>query len=133
MNLFDIAKLESELAELEKETTKDGFWNNQKDSEIVLNKIKNIKNKTLTYNKLEEELKNLKDLTELVELEYDKEIINEIIKNTIEVEKQVEKFEIETLFVGKYDKDNALVQGYYEFEVRNYSNKKTKYVKSKLF
>ena len=43
MNLFDIAKLNNELSILESETLKDGFWNDAKNSSIVLQKIKTIK------------------------------------------------------------------------------------------
>ena len=45
MNLFDITKLKTELANLEEETLKEGFWNDSKNSGIVLQKSKTIKNK----------------------------------------------------------------------------------------
>ena len=106
---FDIIKLENELKTLESKTTMEGFWNDQVQSNKVVNRIKNIKNKCETYNKLDKELKNLKELAELITLEYDDSIAHDIIKNIKKIETDVEKLEMQTLFSGKYDSNNAIV------------------------
>ena len=46
MNPFDIAELEKQLQELEKQTMEANFWNDNKNSSKILSQIKNIKNKT---------------------------------------------------------------------------------------
>ena len=104
---FDIPKLEKELSELEKQTTENGFWDNQKESNKVLSKIKNIKSKTAKYKELETEFANILELIELVETEYDEELASEIISNNLE--KELEKFELQTLLSGKYDNNNAIL------------------------
>ena len=104
---FDIPKLEKELSELEKQTTENGFWDNQKESNKVLSKIKNIKSKTAKYKELETEFANILELIELVETEYDEELANEIISNNLG--KELEKFELQTLLSGKYDNNNAIL------------------------
>ena len=71
MNLFDISKLENELSDLEKQTMQDGFWNDSKKSSIILQKIKTLKNKVETYNKLNIELNNLIEMSDLVMQELD--------------------------------------------------------------
>ena len=109
MSLFDIPKLEEELNNLEKETIDPEFWNDQKNSQKILGNIKILKRKISKYNELKSELKNLKELTELVNIEADEEISKEIIKGTSKAEKDLEKFEIETLLSGKYDSNNAIV------------------------
>ena len=78
---FDVTRLEKELKELEIETVKDGFWNDQKKYNIIISKIKSIKRKCEAYRKLEDEANNLKDLAELVTLEYDESLANDIVKN----------------------------------------------------
>ena len=45
MSPFDIPGLKKEIEELEKETIKDGFWNDIKNSSATLTKLKQIKNK----------------------------------------------------------------------------------------
>lgn len=109
MNLFDIAKLEKDLEELEKETMKENFWGDSKNSSKVLGKIKTIKNKCSSYRNLEIELTNLLELTELAELENDEEVAKDIIKTTKKTEKELEKLEIATLLSGKYDNNNAII------------------------
>ena len=109
MNLFDIAKLNKELKELEQQTIQENFWNDTKNSSKVLNKIKNLKGKTSEYQRIENEINNLEELTELIELEPDEELIKEIIKNTNKIQKDIEKFEINTFLSGKYDSNNAIV------------------------
>ena len=106
---FDIAKLENELKKLENETMKDGFWNDQKQSNIVISKIKNIKSKCETYRKLEDEVNNLNDLSELMKIEFDENLSKDIINHIKKLQKDIEKLELETLLSGKYDKNNAII------------------------
>ena len=109
MSLFDISKLETELKDLEAQTLKEDFWRDTKQSNKVLAKIKSVKNKVNEYKTIESEIQNLKELTELVNLEPDEEMAKEIIKNTKKTEADVEKFEVATLLSGKYDSNNAIV------------------------
>lgn len=109
VNLFDIAKLEEQLQILEKQTMEENFWNDNKHSSKILTQIKGIKNKTNEYEKLENEIINLQELTELLQLEPDEEIAKDILKNTNKLQKEVEKFEITTFLSGKYDSNNTIV------------------------
>ena len=109
MFLFDIPRLENELAELEKETSNPDFWNNSENTQKVLAKIKKIKNKYTKYKELEKEINNLIELAEMIKLEYDEELAIDVTKNYKKQEKNLEKLELETLFSGKYDSNNAIV------------------------
>ena len=109
MSHFDIKNLEIKLKELENQTMKTNFWQDVQNSNKVLIDIKKIKNKVINYSKIEKELTNLKELTELVELEPDNDIVKEIIKNTNKLEIDIKELEIQTLFTGKYDNNNAII------------------------
>jgi len=109
VSLFDIDKLEIELKDLENKTIEENFWNDQKNSQIVLNKIKSIKSKVNKYRKEQNEITNLEDMIELIKLEYDEEIAKDIIKNIKVLENNINKLELETLLSGKYDKNNAIL------------------------
>ena len=106
---FDITGLESKLAELEKQTLIDGFWNDTAQSSVILAKIKSLKSKSTLYHKLEADLRNLEELTELVILENDNQMAKDILKNTASIQVEFDKFELSTLLSGKYDKNNAIV------------------------
>lgn len=109
MNLFDVSKLKLDIDELEKKTAVEGFWNNSKDSGKVLQQIKSLKNKCNLFDKIISELNNLTELTELLEIEEDIDLANELLKNTKVLQKDLEKFEIQTLLSGKYDNNNAII------------------------
>ena len=109
MNLFDIDKIETELKELENQTIQEGFWNDSKTSSKVLTRIKQLKSKCTSFRKIETEIQNMQELTELVELEPDEDVAKDILKNTKKIEKELEKLELETLLSGKYDENNAIV------------------------
>ena len=109
MNLFDIDKIEAELKELEDQTIQEGFWNDSKTSSKVLARIKQLKSKCTSFRKIETEIQNMQELTELVELEPDEDVAKDILKNTKKIEKELEKLELETLLSGKYDENNAIV------------------------
>lgn len=106
---FDISKLENNLKELEAETVKPDFWGDSKNSNKILGEIKSLKGKCTKYRDLEAEINNILELLELLKLEYDEELADEMVKDIRKIEKAMEKFEIETLLSGKYDKNNAIL------------------------
>lgn len=106
---FDIEALESNLKELEAKTMESDFWEDSKKSNVILSKIKSIKNKTTKYRELEGEINNIIDLIELLKIEYEDDLANEMVHDIKKIEKKLEKFEIETLLSGQYDKNNAIL------------------------
>ena len=109
MSHFDIANKEKELKSLEDETTQEGFWNDSKNSSIILKKIKTIKDKCTKYHSIKDNISNLLEMTELVLLENDENLAKDIINNTISLQNEIDNLEIETLLSGKYDVNNAIV------------------------
>lgn len=106
---FDIANLSNKLVSLQEETNKPGFWDDVKNSTAVLSELKSVQNKVNKYNKIKENLQNLLDLNELLTLEEDAELVKDLLKDTTKLENEVESLEVETLFCGKYDKNNAIL------------------------
>ena len=110
MSLFDIQILEKQLQELESETIKEEFWQKSpNETGKTLAQIKQLKSKVEKYKKIEQEIYNLKDLTELANLENDLDVAKDILKSTAILEKDIEKLQLETLLSGKYDKNNAIL------------------------
>ncbi len=109
MNLFDIANIEIELKDLEESTMKDGFWNDSKASGVVLQKIKLLKRKITSFKNIDSEIKNLIELNDLLSIEEDLEMVNDLLRSTKKLSSNIEKFEIEILLSGRYDKNNAII------------------------
>lgn len=118
--LFDIIRLEKELKQLESQTESPSFWENNKESSKILKQINALKVQTENYKKIQETLDYVTELSKIVleefqqfsqngqNIDLDTEI-KEIINTTDELEKNVEKLEIETLLSGKYDSNNAIL------------------------
>ena len=109
MSHFDIEKLEVELKNLEEETGKSDFWNDSKKSGIVLSRLKQIKSKIEKYKKIKEDIENYLEISKLLQEEFDEQLSNDVIKNSKKINKEIEELEIETLFRGKYDNNNAII------------------------
>ena len=106
---FDTINLSKELKNLENKTNEPNFWQDLNLSTPILTKIKEIQNKLNKYNKLIEEISNLKELNELLISEYEEEMATELVHSIKFIEKEIEKLQIETLLSGKYDKNNAIL------------------------
>lgn len=110
MSLFDITLIEKQLEELEAETVKEEFWQKEaQETGKILARIKQLKSKVEQYKKIEQEVINLQELTELANLENDEDVAKDILKSTIKLENKIEKLQLETLLSGKYDKNNAIL------------------------
>ena len=106
---LSIDKLEEELKILENETLAQEFWNDSENMAKVLSKINNLKKKITSYKNIENEIKTLSEMLELVAEEEDSDLEKEISENLNNVEKDVEELEISTLLSEKYDENNAIV------------------------
>ena len=106
---FDIAHLKFELKELEAKTNESNFWEDINISTPILSRIKVIQNKVNAFYSLESELNNIKELNELLSIEFDEKMANELENTLKHIESEIEKLEIETLLSEKYDKNNAIL------------------------
>lgn len=109
MSLFDIANKRQELKELEDKTLEQDFWNDSKESGKVLSKIKSLKDTVTQFSKIESDINNLVEMTELVMMEFDEELKKEILSSTKIISSDLEKLELQTFLSGKYDKNNAIL------------------------
>ncbi|MEE1531042.1 MAG: peptide chain release factor 2 [Clostridia bacterium] len=106
---LDVENKEKELKELESKTTENDFWNDTDNSSKVLKQINSLKSKVEGFKKLNNELNNLLEMSELLQVEEDEELAKELLKSTYTLEKDIEKLEITTLLSGKYDNNNAIL------------------------
>ena len=106
---FDIEKKEKDIDELDKEISKDGFWDDLENSQKVLQKSKSLKSSVEKYNKLISDEEDLETLNELAIEEDDASLVEEIGKGIYKLNKTTEKMRLEALLSGPYDKNNAIL------------------------
>ena len=106
---FDLDKIKNNIEKLENETIQEGFWNDSKNSSIVLQQLKTFKEKYNKYNKIESDATNLLELNDILLLDLDSELANDLLKDTTILQSDLENFEIETLLSDKFDINNAII------------------------
>ena len=104
-----INELKIELQKLEEESLKTDFWSNKENSSKVFTKIKALQKKINSYENLFSELNNLIEMNQLLNQEPDNDLLKELLKNSNLIVSKIDNLEIETLFSGKYDANNAII------------------------
>lgn len=108
-DVLDIENAKKEHEELQQEIAKDGFWDDLENSQKVLQRSKNLENKILKFNKLNERLEDAITLIELSIEEDDESSVDEIKSEMTEFKKILEEEKLSTLLNGEYDSMNAIL------------------------
>jgi len=99
----------SKIDELEKISAEPGFWDDMENSQKVLQKTKQLKDKVESYEILKGSWEDALVLVDLANEENDESMLSEV-KNTVdEIVASIEKMTLETLLSGQYDKNNAII------------------------
>ena len=106
---FEIPKTNSEIEELEQQSGADGFWDDMENSQKILQKLKQLKNKVARYETLKSDWEDMVALVELAIEEDDESLLGEISDGYAALQKELEDMRLETLLSGKYDRNNAIV------------------------
>lgn len=111
-NLGNALKLDdarAEIAELEAESAKDDFWSDLNNSQKVLQKIKQLKNKCEKYDKLVGRWEDIQALCQMAMEENDESLLSELQEEYASFEKDLESARLATLLSGEYDGCNAIM------------------------
>ena len=106
---LDIDAAQAEVEKLEAESAQDGFWNDLENSQKVLQKIKQLKNKCDKYNKLASQHEDLMTLCEMAIEENDESLLPELESEYAKFEHTLEQSRLAALLSGEYDKNNAIL------------------------
>ena len=117
LNIFSLKK---ELGELQKVSSKDGFWDDKEKSSEVFSRIKKLERKIESFEIIQNNLNNLIEMNNLLEIEFDEELGKDLIIQTNDLNKKIETLEFETLLSGKYDANNAILTYIQELVEQNH-------------
>ena len=104
--LFDLTKLDSEIAELSQKSEADNFWSNSSEALKVISRLNYCKDVVGTYRHLESDYT---DLLELIDLN-DESLFEQIDESFDLLKKEAKEFELEILFSGEFDSMNAILE-----------------------
>ena len=104
--LFDLAKLDAEIASLTAKSETEDFWNDRNSALEIISRLNHSREIVDTYRAL---LRGQKDLEELLEFD-DESLLEQIETSLDELNKQSKDFELQILFTGEFDGLNAILE-----------------------
>jgi peptide chain release factor 2 len=109
-SIFDLTKGEERLKKIEKILSKTDFWQNNQNEATELSQERGVlSNQLEAWHRYKNELEELDILTKLAQEENDEKMITEAGTDLSELEKEIKRYEFQTLFSDKDDKRNAIV------------------------
>jgi len=109
-------KLKKRIEELEKETMRPNFWEDQEEAKKISTELNSLKDDVRLFEAFSEELSSLEsDVLEVEKMRNaeEKEVFElDVVERTDDLESRLRKEEIKIFFSGKYDKNNAIISIY---------------------
>lgn len=109
MTLFDLPETVNRLAEINKLTEAESFWNDHQEAQKLLKEKKGLETKVEEYKDLETQLEDISVLIEMAAEEDDESLVKEIQEGYESYLSQVEALKLKTLLNGEYDGNNAII------------------------
>ena len=106
LNLESAAR---EVDFLEAQSASDGFWDNPENSQRVLQKLKQLKNKLESQEKRRASWEDMMVLCEMGTEEEDESLLPELEEEYSALIQSVESAKLQTLLTGEYDASNAIL------------------------
>ncbi|MEW6200759.1 MAG: peptide chain release factor 2 [bacterium] len=107
--IFDLDKVEGEVAELEKQMSSADFWQDQEKARRILQERNILKQKINAYSRIASRLEEAHLMAELAADENDEAALNEITVELSKLRSEVKNYELSTLLNGEYDVSNAIL------------------------
>ena len=98
-----------EIKKLEEKSAEPGFWDDMENSQKILQKTKQLKDKVERYEKLKTSWEDAIVLIDLANEENDETMLPDIKNTCTRISEDLEKMTLETLLSGHYDKNNAIM------------------------
>jgi len=109
-NIFDLANIEQDLKKIEKTLSKTDFWQNDHTKATKLSQQRGLlSNQLEQWHGYKNQLEEMAILTQLAQEEDDENSLLELTNDLNSLEKEIGKYELQTLLGDKDDKRNAIV------------------------
>lgn len=108
--IFDPAKLEIELTEINKDAEKEGLWDSPQEAQILLKQKSTLETKLKSFNNLSDDFAATKELLELSLAENDQEATLELTSSLQDLLQLSESLKIESLFANAEDNASCFLE-----------------------
>ncbi|MGO5075578.1 peptide chain release factor 2 [Clostridium sporogenes] len=105
---LDIEKLKNSISELQNKMQNPNFWSDIKEAQKITSEEKYLKDKLSKYNHLKNTIEDIIGLSQMLS-EEDDDMGKEILSEYKNIKEEIDRFKIETLLSGEYDRNNAIM------------------------
>nr|WP_243186809.1 peptide chain release factor 2 [Clostridium muellerianum] len=106
---LDVESINIKVEELQRKMQEPNFWSDTDKAQEVTGEEKFLKSRLDKYKDLEIKIQDAEFLTKLAMEENDFSSSKDIINEVGEIQNEIERFRIEVLLSGEYDKNNAIM------------------------
>ena len=107
---FDLASRQNRIDEIEKLQLADGFWNDTRKAQALIQEANSQKELIRNFNKLTKEMNDISDSLDMLKEEFDEDMFALVESEFTDVMKEYEDFEIQVLLSHPYDQYNAILE-----------------------
>ena len=104
--LFDLDKIEEEKKQLDAIFESEDFWNDRESALKVIARLNYCRDLIEKYNYI---VQTCQDLIDIIDLE-DESLLEETSLNVEQLKKELKEFELQVLFTGEFDNNNAIIE-----------------------
>lgn len=108
-HLLDHTRKQTDVKATEVEMNAADFWRDQEHAKQVSRHHEELKSEIDTWNEIEREVAELKDLATMPDMAHDETLAAEITARAAELEAKYKKLEFYLLFSGQYDENNIIM------------------------
>ncbi|MHB9939170.1 peptide chain release factor 2 [Clostridium sporogenes] len=101
-------KLKNSISELQNKMQNPNFWSDIKEAQKITSEEKYLKDKLSKYNHLKNTIEDIIGLSQMLS-EEDDDMGKEILSEYKNIKEEIDRFKIETLLSGEYDRNNAIM------------------------
>ena len=99
----------TKINELEYLVSSPDFWNDSMQAQSTMKTLSNLNKTVEDWESLESEIDSTIEMLELIEIDFDTEIFQEVLRETKEIQLTLEKLSFRLNFSGQYDSGDAIL------------------------
>ena len=107
--IFDVPAIAAKISDLEQTASQPEFWGDSDQAQKTMRELDALKSHLQKFEQWQATIENLKALVELLELEADPTLIDEAQISLLHLEQDLDRWDIEQLLSGQYDKYDAIL------------------------
>ncbi len=107
--IFDVDQREKTIAELERLSAEENFWQDNLRAQKIMQDIASERNWVDTWKKIDQQAQDLQMLLEIAQEENDEPTIQSIGKEMTDLESEISRLELRAMFTNPEDKKTAIV------------------------